>query len=45
MLSQPTSLLKRLHADGRRAADLWLEQHPADEALEAVFGEAVPPVS
>ncbi len=39
------SLLKRLHADGRNAADMWLAKHPADEALEAVFGEAVPVLS
>ncbi len=39
------SLLAQLHADGHRAADKWLAEHPADEALEAVFGEAVPIVS
>ncbi len=39
------SLLTRLYEGGRRAADQWLAEHPADEALEAVFGEAVPPLS
>ncbi len=39
------SLLGRLYEGGRRAADQWLADHPADEALEAVFGEAVPLLS
>lgn len=39
------SFLTRLHAAGRRAGEQWLAEHPADEALEAVFGEAVPILS
>ncbi|MBV9654233.1 MAG: patatin-like phospholipase family protein [Acetobacteraceae bacterium] len=39
------SLLISLHDAGRRAAAQWLAANPADAALEAVFGDAVPLLS
>lgn len=39
------SFLLRLRNAGRQAAEGWLAEHPADEALEAVFGDAVPTLS